>query len=225
MSVSLNYTIEGGSAFAVLSVTLSPGETVVSESGAMAWMDKHVQVETTARGGILAGLSRKLLTGESFFQNTYKVADQPGTVAFVPGSPGAIVPHEMTGDLNLEKGAYLASSPGVTINAKFEGLKGLFNEGLFIMRATGQGTLFFGGYGDVREVQVEGEYLVDNGYAVAWDAGLTYRITKAKKIRSFLFGDQLLLRFSGRGRLWVQSRSAVSLANFFHPFRRVQSNG
>lgn len=130
----------------------------------------------------------------------------------------------MTGDLNLEKGAYLASSPGVTIQAKFEGLKGLFNEGLFVMRATGQGTLFFGGYGDVQELQVEGDYLVDNGYAVAWDAGLTYSLTKARKIRSFLFGDQLLLRFTGRGRVWVQSRSAVSLANFFHPFRRVQSN-
>ncbi len=167
----MQYSITGGDAYAVLSVTLSPGDQVVSESGAMAWMDSHVKVETAARGGVLAGLSRKLLTGESFFQNTYSVERQPGTVAFVPGSPGAIVAHEMAGDLNLEKGAYLASSPGVTIHSKFEGLKGLFNEGLFVMRATGQGTLFFGGYGDVHEVQVEGEYLVDNGYAVAWDAG------------------------------------------------------
>lgn len=220
----MQYSITGGDAYAVLSVTLNPGDQVVSESGAMAWMDSHVKVETAARGGMLAGLSRKLLTGESFFQNTYRVEGQPGTVAFVPGSPGAIVAHEMTGDLNLEKGAYLASDPGVTIHAKFEGLKGLFNEGLFVMRATGKGTLFFGGYGDVQEVQVDGEYLVDNGYAVAWDAGLTYKLTKARKIRSFLFGDQLLLRFSGRGRVWVQSRSAVGLANFFHPFRRVQSN-
>lgn len=220
----MQYEISGGDAYAVLSVTLKPGDQVVSESGAMAWMDSHVKVETAARGGMLAGLSRKLLTGESFFQNTYRVEEQPGTVAFVPGSPGTIVAHEMTGDLNLEKGAYLASSPGVTIHAKFEGLKGLFNEGLFVMRATGQGTLFFGGYGDVKEVQVDGDYLVDNGYAVAWDAGLTYKLTKARKIRSFLFGDQLLLRFSGRGRVWVQSRSAVGLANFFHPYRRVQSN-
>lgn len=218
----MQYSISGGDAYAVLSVTLTPGDAVVAEAGAMAWMDSHVRVETSARGGVLAGLSRKLLTGESFFQNTYRVDDRPGTVAFVPGSPGAIVAHDMDGDLNLEKGAYLASTPGVTIHAEFEGLKGLFNEGLFVMRATGQGTLFFGGYGDVHEVQVDGEYLVDNGYAVAWDAGLSYSLTRARKIRSFLFGDQLLLRFSGRGRVWVQSRSAVSLANFLHPFRPTQ---
>ena len=220
----MKYSIDGGQAFSVLNVTLEPGEQVVSESGAMSWMDPHMKVQTAARGGILAGLSRALLTGESFFQNTYSVEGKAGTVAFVPGSPGAIIAHTMTGDLNLEKGAYLASDTGVTIHSKFEGLKGLFNEGLFVMRATGKGVLFFGGYGDVQEVQVDGEYLVDNGYAVAWDAGLTYTLTKAKKIRSFLFGDQLLLRFSGRGRLWVQSRSSATLANFFHPFRTVKSN-
>lgn len=220
----MKYTIDGGEAFSVLNVTLEPGEQFVSEAGAMSWMDKNVKVQTSSRGGIMAGLSRALLTGESFFQNTYSVEGGAGSVSFVPGSPGSIVAHRMTGDLNLEKGAYLASDPGVTIHSKFEGLKGLFNEGLFVMRATGSGMLFFGGYGDVQEVQVDGEYLVDNGYAVAWDAGLTYTLTKAKKIRSFLFGDMLLLRFSGRGRLWVQSRSAPTLANFFHPYRPVKSN-
>ena len=64
----------------------------------------------------------------------------------------------------------------------------------------------------------------DDGYAVAWEPTLEYRLTRARKIRSFLFGDQILLRFSGRGRLWVQSRSPHALANFCHPFRRVQSN-
>jgi uncharacterized protein (TIGR00266 family) len=220
----MKYELQGGEAFSALEVELTPGDQVVSEAGAMAWMDPHVQVKTAARGGVLAGLSRALLTGESFFQNTYSVEGKPGKVTFAPGSPGAIVAHDMKGDLNLEKGAYLASDPGVTIHSKFEGLKGLFNEGLFVMRATGKGTLFFAGYGDVKRVEVEGEYLVDNGYAVAWDAGLTYKLTRAKKIRSFLFADQLLLRFSGRGSLWVQSRSAPTLANFFHPYRPVKSN-
>ena len=74
------------------------------------------------------------------------------------------------------------------------------------------------------EVEVNGEYLVDNGFAVAWEPTLQYRLTRARKIRSFLFGDQILLRFSGHGRLWVQSRSPHSLANFLHPFRPVQQN-
>ncbi len=66
------------------------------------------------------------------------------------------------------------------------------------------------------------QYVVDNGFAVAWDASLDYRITRAKRIRSFLFADQLLMRFSGHGRLWAQSRSSAALANWIHPYRRVQ---
>lgn len=45
----------------------------------------------------------------------------------------------------LERGAYLASEPTVQIDSKFAGLKGLFNEGLFVLRAVGTGPLFFGG--------------------------------------------------------------------------------
>ena len=68
------------------------------------------------------------------------------------------------------------------------------------------------------------EYLVDNGYAVAWDSTLEYKITRSQKVRSFLFSDQLLLRFSGRGRLWVQSRSPRVFAGWVHPFRRVKKD-
>ena len=91
------------------------------------------------------------------------------------------------------------------------------------LRVTGTGTLFFHAYGDVAQVDVNGEYVVDNGYAVAWEPTLTYRLTRSRRIRSFLFADQLLLRFSGRGRIWVQSRSPRALANWVHPFRRVES--
>ena len=138
---------------------------------------------------------------------------------------GAVVPHEMTGgELFLEKGAYLASQEGVTCDAKWDGLKGLFNEGFFVLRVTGAGKLFFNAYGDVQEVQVDGEYTVDNGFAVAWEPTLQYQLTRARKIRSFLFSDQLLLRFTGRGRLWVQTRSPNAMANWIHPFRPQKSS-
>jgi uncharacterized protein (TIGR00266 family) len=221
----MEYDIRGGDSYPVLEVALQPGEEVVAESGAMCWMDQHVQCKTAARGGVLASMKRKLLTGESLFQNTYSVEREPGMVGLVAGAPGTIVPYDHQGDeLYLEKGAYLASGPGVKIDAKFDGLKGLFNEGLFVMKTSGTGPLFFSGYGDVRMVEVDGTYKVDNGYAVAWDTSLSYKLTKAKKIRSFLFGDQLILEFRGQGRLWVQSRSAQALANFFHPYRPVQNN-
>ena len=102
-------------------------------------------------------------------------------------------------------------------------LRGFFNEGLFVLRCTGEGMLFFNAYGEIQEIDLDGEYTVDNGFAVAWEPSLEYRLTRARRIRSFLFSDQILLKFSGHGRLWVQSRSPSAKANWIHPFRRVKS--
>jgi uncharacterized protein (AIM24 family) len=38
----------------------------------------------------------------------------------------------------------------------------------------------------------------------------------------FLSKEGLVCQFSGTGRLWLQTRSAPSLASFLHPFRRVK---
>ena len=223
----MKYRLQCQPTYSAVEVDLQPGERVVAEAGAMAWMSSNITTETAARGGMLAGLKRKLLSGESFFQNTYSAEGGPGQVAFAPGSPGHIVAHSLDGgelgELYLEKGAYLASTEGVSCDTKFDGLKGFFNEGLFVLRVTGQGTLFFNGYGDIQEVDVNGQYTVDNGYAVAWEPSLQYELTRGRKIRSFLFSDQLLLRFSGQGRVWVQSRSPQSLASWAHPFRPTDS--
>lgn len=220
----MQYSIDHKPSYSLLDLHLAAGESVVSESGAMAWMEGPLEVQTSTRGGVLSGLKRKLLSGESFFQNTYTATGEGARLALAPGAAGDVVPYELDGELLLEKGAYLASDPGVKVDSRFDGLKGFLNEGLFVLRCTGEGLLFFTAYGDIQEVEVDGEYVVDNGYAVAWEPSLDYRLTRARRIRSFLFGDQLLLRFSGRGRVWVQSRSARSLANFAHPYRRVQRN-
>lgn len=222
----MRYDLLAKPTYSLLEVELQDDESIVAEAGAMTWMTPNIHTDTTTRGGFFAGLKRKLLTGESFFQNTYTAEDGPGTIGLAPGSPGDIVPYELRdGELILEKGAYLASSEGVKCDSKWQGFKGFFNEGLFALRCTGTGLLFFNSYGRIQEVIVEGEYVVDNGFAVAWEPSLEFKLTKARKIRSFLFSDQILLRYRGHGKLWVQSRSPVSLANWVHPFRRVASRG
>jgi uncharacterized protein (TIGR00266 family) len=220
----MQYQIICDPTYSAVEVSLKAGERIVSDSGVMAWMSANIRGETTTRGGFMAGMKRKLLAGESFFQNVYSPQGGPGTITFAPGSCGDICAHDLVdGELMLEKGAYLASSEGITCNSKWDGLRGLFSVGMFVLRVTGTGTLFFHAYGDIQPVDVSGNYIVDNGYAVAWEPTLTYRLTRGRKIRSFLFSDQLLLQFSGHGRVWLQSRSPRSLANWVHPFRRVKS--
>ena len=220
----MDYTIDSRPSYSLLEVTLAPGEELVTESGAMAWMDSNLEVETSTRGGLMSGVKRAIGGGESFFQNTYTAQGGPGTIGLAPGQPGDIQTYELAGgELLLERGAYLASTSGIETNADFQGLRGLFNEGMFILRASGTGTLFFNAYGDITEIEVDGPYVVDNGHAVAWEPTLDYRLTRAARIRSFLFSDQIIMEFSGRGKLWVQSRNPRSLANWVHPFRPTKS--
>lgn len=221
----MNYQILSPGTFSALEVTLDPGDKIITEAGTMAWMDPSIQVKTSTGGGIMAGLKRAVLRGDSFFQNEYTSTNPGGKITMVAGQPGEIKAMEMKGvPLIFERGAYLAHTPGVTVDAKFNGLKGFFSEGLFVVYATGEGTLFYNAYGDILEVDVQNEYIVDNGYAVAWESSLNYQVTRTgKKIRSFLFGDGLVIRFSGHGKVWVQSRSAYSLANFMFPFRVVEA--
>ena len=216
----MDYVIHSNPSYSVVEVTLSPGEQIVTESGAMAWMTANMRAQTSARGGIMSGLSRAVLSGESFFQNTYESEDGPGTIGLAPGQPGAIFVYHLNDDeLLLEKGAYLASTTDIATSSDFQGLRGLFNEGMFVLRVSGSGTLFFNAYGDIQEIEVDGTYVVDNGHAVAWQPTLQYRLTKAARIRSFLFSDQIIMEFSGKGKLWVQSRNPRSLADWVFPFR------
>lgn len=221
----MQYQIICEPTFSAVELSLEAGERFVAEAGAMAWMSANIKTETSTRGGVLAGMKRKLLAGESFFQNTYYPQGGPGTVALAPGSAGDVVAHQLLdGELLLEKSAYLGSSESIHCDSRWDGLRGFFNEGMFVLRVTGSGTLFFHAYGNVYPLDVDGEYVVDNGYAVAWEPQLSYRLTRGKKIRSFLFSDQLLLRFSGKGRIWLQSRSPRALAAWVHPFRRVEKS-
>ena len=99
----MQYQIQCQPSFSLLEVQLNAGEQIVSEAGAMAWMTETIKTTTSSRGGMLAGFKRALLTGESFFQNTYQAEGGPGMIGFAPGSMGDIVAYELKGsELVLE---------------------------------------------------------------------------------------------------------------------------
>jgi uncharacterized protein (AIM24 family) len=48
----------------------------------------------------------------------------------------------------LQRGAYLANSEGVEITSKWQGMRGFFSgEGLILLKAHGNGDIFFNSYG------------------------------------------------------------------------------
>lgn len=60
------------------------------EAGVMTAMSGGVDIETKVQGGIMSGLKRSVLGGESFFINTFR-APQGGELAVSPTLPGDIV--------------------------------------------------------------------------------------------------------------------------------------
>ena len=77
-----------------------------------------------------------------------------------------------------------------------------------------------------------GEYYVDTGYIVAFESSLNYNVTTlpglsiGSKIKSFLFGGEgLVCRFSGHGRLWIQTRCAGPFVRWVNPYRPTKNKG
>ena len=66
----MKYEMSCQPTYTAVEVHLESGERFAADTGAMAWMSSNMKTETSTRGGMLAGLKRKLLSGESFFQNT-----------------------------------------------------------------------------------------------------------------------------------------------------------
>ena len=220
----MKYDIVCAPSYSLIEMNLSEGESVIVEPGSMAWMDTTIKPKTEMKGGFFAGITRRM-AGESFFLNTYTAEGGSGTIGIAPGYSGDIIVRELNDEtLYMERGAYLCHVGNIETSATWEGFSGTFAEGMFGLRVSGTGLLFFGSYGDVQEVEVDGSYTIDNGYAVAWEENLDYSIGRSgRSIRSFLFSDQFICRFHGNGKLWVQTRSPRNLAAWVHPFRRAKS--
>ncbi len=215
--------LEARGSFSALRLRLAPGEEVVADSGALAWQDPGLRCNTSTRGGLFRGLGRKVLAGESFFQNTWSGGEGGGELVLAPGTPGEILRLDLDGEILAEKGAFLAAATTIELDPAWSGLRGLFSEGIFVLRCRGTGPLFLHAWGALEELVLQDEEtIVDNGQVVAWEPSLEWRLSHGGRIRNFLFSDQIVLRFSGRGRLWTQSRNPRSLANWVHPFRRVR---
>ena len=216
--------------FGMLQVTFDqPNEKIVSESGAMVAMDTAIKMETSMRGGLFAAAKRKLMGGESLFQNTF-TASGPGQRLFIaPGPEGDLRAMNLQAGESffLQSGAYVAHvGDQLVLDTKFGGVKGFFGGvGFFMLRVTGPGTVYYCSYGALHEIDVPPEgYTIDNEHLVGFTEGLQYNVRKFGGMRGLFFsGEGLVCDFTGQGKIYLQTRNAGALAAFLHPFRPVET--
>lgn len=217
-----DYRVSARPDFSFLTVALKANQTIKVEASAMATMDTHLRMKTMMRGGL-----GRLLTGESIFVNEFTAQAGPGEIGIAPGAPGDLDHVYLENNtIFLQNSAYVASSPDVTLESKWQGLtKGFFSgENLFLVRCSGRGDLWFNTYGGMIAVDVDGEYIVDTGHIVAFTEGLEYQVGRIGGYKSLFFsGEGLICRFSGRGRLWIQTRKLGAFASWVRPFRPHKS--
>ena len=216
----MEFQIDGNPDYGHLTVELGPGESVVAEGGSMAWMSDGVEVKARLLGGLLRAFARKLAGGESLFVGEYS-HPAGGAVTLSPRIPGSVTHRALAGEsLILTGGAYMASTPGVQLSTRFGGLRSMLSgEGMFLIECGGQGDLFFNTYGALVEKEVEDGFTVDTGHVVAWEPTVDYSIRGMGGLKSTLLsGEGLAMRFSGRGKVYLQTRTLDSVANWLVPF-------
>ena len=217
------YSVDCSPDFALLTVQVPGGQVLKVEGSAMASMDTNMRMKTKMRGGL-----GRFLTGESLFINEFTAEGGQGEIKIAPGAPGDLDHVHLQGDtIFLQNSAYVASTPNVNLETKWQGfMKGFFSgENFFLIRCSGEGDLWFNTYGAMFKREVDGEYVVDTGHIVAFTEGLEYGIEMVGGYKSLFFsGEGLVCRFRGQGTVWIQTRRVPALASWVYPYRPQSNN-
>lgn len=214
----MKYEILYQDAFPLVKCDLQRGERIKAESDAMVAMSASLEISGSMNGGLIGGLARRMLTGESFFFQTIEANRGAGSVLLGHPAPGGIIDVELDGSysLRVQKTGFLAATDGIQVDTTMQNLaQGLFSrEGFFVVKISGRGTVFLSSYGAIHAINLaeNEEYIVDNGHLVAWPDYMNYKIEKASNgwISSVMSGECLVCRFRGPGVVLIQTRNPAS---------------
>ncbi len=215
----MQYKIDGD-VFPSVEIQLSRGESVFTESGGMAWMSQGIDMSTSTRGGLMAGLGRAL-AGESLFMVTYACKAQTGTVTFTPEAPGRILDTYLAQNQSLicQKDTFLCAEQSVSMEMHFSRRlgAGIFGgEGFILQKITGPGRVFLAIPGDVYEKNLErGEkLLIDPGHIAMFEPSINYDISMVKGLKNVIFAGEglFLATLTGPGKIWLETMPIANLA-------------
>jgi len=210
----LEYEIKYKPSYSMLVVKLEPNESVTAEAGAMTYMEPNIDVKTRMRERSLLGtLGLTLLGRQSFFVNDYRAEEGAGEVAFVSAPVGDIETLEVKPNqgYSIQSASYIASTQNVELDIKWQGFtKGLFGQGLFMIKVSGDGTLFINTFGAIDKHTLEAgkSLIVDNFHLVAFSDNCDYKVRKFGGLKSTILGGEgLVTEIRGPGDVYIQTKN------------------
>lgn len=217
----MEHEIKYGPAFSTLFITLSPGDSITAEAGAMASMDGSVTMKTIFAGGFFSALMKRIFGGETLLVNQFSnQTSQPLALVLTQSVVGDLYQIQLDySSICFQPGAYLAHIGDIKLGLQWAGFASFIaREGLFRLKASGNGTVFFGAYGGISEQRIDGELVVDSGHLVAYDPHIKLQLGLAGGLfGSITSGEGIISRLSGQGRVFLQSRSIDGLVRFLRP--------
>jgi uncharacterized protein (TIGR00266 family) len=214
------FNIAAAPDYGIVNITIPAGKTLKAEASAMAYMDSSIKIKAKLGGGF-----KRMLSGEKLFVNEFTALESDADIGVAPGIPGDIGHVYLENEtIYLQNSAYLASSPDLNVSFEFQGFKGFFSgEKIFMIKVSGTGDLWFNTFGGLIEIDVKDNYVVDTGYIVGFTEGLTYDVRPVGGLKSMFFsGEGLVCRFSGEGKIWIQTRLSLSFVTWADGFREIE---
>ena len=222
----MKFEITGSSGFELVDVILNTEERFFAQPKSMVSMQTGITLKPFLLGSntldkkrIGSGLITAFkgsLAGESFFITEYLSNKDHQKVSFAPENVGKILEIDLRTHpkILIAKGAFLAHTDGVVLEAKYAGLKGFMSKkGLFLLKASGDGVVFISSYGDIvkKELVTDERVAIDNDYVLAFSDELKYELVTATKglSGSFFSGEGLVNRYTGPGIVYYQTRSKL----------------
>lgn len=221
----MKYSIQGETLPVVIR-ELESGESMITESGAMAWMSPNMKMETTSNGGIGKAFGR-MFSGENMFQNRYTAQGGNGLIAFASSFPGSIKAFEVGPgrDYIFQKKTFLAGEKGIDISVHFQKkfASGLFGgEGFILQKISGRGIVFaeFDGHVVEYDLKPGQQIVIDTGYLAAMDATCQIDIQTVPGLKNVVFGGEGIFHtvVTGPGRIWLQTMPIYNVAGAIRPY-------
>ncbi|MCX6688888.1 MAG: TIGR00266 family protein [Methanoregula sp.] len=217
----MKYEIKYKPAYSLLVVQLSAGESLTAEAGAMAYMQPTLDVKTHKRDKSFWGtLGMTIVGGQSFFINDFTSTAASGEAAFSSAPLGDIDTLDVQPGKGyiIQKSAYVASQEGVNLDIQWQGFtKGLFGQGLFMIKVSGAGLLFINTFGaiDKHTLSAGEKLIVDNHHLVAFSDTCQYKVIKFGGLKeTILGGEGFVTEITGPGEIYIQTKNIRELADW-----------
>src|SRR5207302_7539284 len=109
-----------GDVMQALQVQLHQNEELYAEAGAMLYMGPGIDLQARMQGGLMKGLMRKFLAGESLFMSVFRCDAASAHMALANPIAGKIIPIQLNGNTILaERNAYLCAIGNVDLSVAF----------------------------------------------------------------------------------------------------------